>query len=133
MESHRHGHRMTGPTRHSQAGITALGFLILAALVGVVGLAAVKVTPMYLKNMRMTRVLDDVAREISNQNATPQSIRNELTRRFIVEDIRLGADELKIAPSKNGYSLSVQYEERASYIADIYLLIAYDKQVEIAR
>jgi Domain of unknown function (DUF4845) len=133
MESHRHGHRMTGATRHSQAGITALGFLILAALVGVVGLAAVKVTPMYLKNMRMTRVLDDVAREISNQNATPQSIRNELTRRFIVEDIRLGADELKIAPSKNGYSLSVQYEERASYIADIYLLIAYDKQVEIAR
>jgi hypothetical protein len=133
MESHRHGHRMTGPTRHSQAGITALGFLILAALVGVVGLAAVKVTPMYLKNMRMTRVLDDVAKEISNQNATPQSIRNELTRRFIVEDIRLGADELKIAPSKNGYSLSVQYEERASYIADIYLLIAYDKQVEIAR
>ena len=133
MESHRHGHRMTGPTRHSQAGITALGFLILAALVGVVGLAAVKVTPMYIKNMRMTRVLDDVAKEVSNQNATPQSIRNELTRRFIVEDIRLGADELKIAPSKNGYSLSVQYEERASYIADIYLLIAYDKQVEIAR
>ncbi len=133
MESHRHGHRMTGPTRHSQAGITAIGFLILAALVGVVGLAAVKVTPMYIKNMRMTRVLDDVAKEISNQNATPQSIRNELTRRFIVEDIRLGADELKIAPSKNGYSLSVQYEERASYIADIYLLIAYDKQVEIAR
>jgi hypothetical protein len=133
MESHRHGHRMMGPTRHSQAGITALGFLILAALVGVVGLAAVKVTPMYLKNMRMTRVLDDVAKEVSNQNATPQSIRNELQRRFIVEDIRLGADELKIAPSKNGYSLSVQYEERASYIADIYLLIAYDKQVEIAR
>ena len=124
---------MTGPTRHSQAGITALGFLILAALVGVVGLAAVKVTPMYIKNMRMTRVLDDVAKEISNQNATPQSIRNELTRRFSVEDIRLGPDELKIAPSKNGYSLSVQYEERASYIADIYLLIAYDKQVEIAR
>ena len=133
MESHRHGHRMTGPTRHSQSGITALGLLILATLVGVVGLAVVKVTPMYIKNMRMTRVLDDVAAEMSGQNATPQSIRNELTRRFIVEDIRLGNDELKIAPSKNGYSLSVQYEERASYVSDIYLLMAYDKQVEITR
>jgi Domain of unknown function (DUF4845) len=133
MEAHRHGHRMTGPTRHSQAGITALGLLILASLVGVVGLAVVKVTPMYIKNMRMTRVLEDVANEMSGQNATPQSIRNELTRRFIVEDMRLSSDELKIAPSKNGYSMSVQYEERASYVADIYLLIAYDKQVEITR
>ena len=133
MESHRQGHRMTGSTRRSQAGATALGLLILACLVGVVGLAVIKVTPMYLKNMRMTRVLENVADELSGQNATPQSIRNDLQRRFIVEDIRLGSDELKIAPSKNGYSLSVTYEERASYVADIDLVIVYDKQVEITR
>jgi Domain of unknown function (DUF4845) len=124
---------MTGSTRHSQAGVTALGLLILACLVGVVGLAVIKVTPMYIKNMRMTRVLESVADEMSGQNATPVSIRNELQRRFIVEDIRLKNDQLKIAPSKNGHSLRVQYEERASYVADIHLLIAYDKQVEITR
>ena len=50
---------MTGSTRHAQAGITALGFLILATLVGVVGLAVLKVTPMYIKNMRMN---DDLER-----------------------------------------------------------------------
>jgi Domain of unknown function (DUF4845) len=133
MESNRHGHRMMAATRHSQAGITALGLLILAMLVGVVGLAGLKVTPMYIKNMRMSTILEDVGRELSGQNATPQSIRNELTRRFIVEDIRLGAEELKIAQSKGGYSVRVQYEERAPYVADIYLVIAYDKQVEITR
>lgn len=133
MESNRHEHRMMAATRQSQAGITALGLLILAMLVGVIGLAALKVTPMYIKNMRMSTILDDVGRELSGQNATPQSIRNELTRRFIVEDIRLGSDELKIAQSKGGYSVRVQYEERAPYVADIYLVIAYDKQVEITR
>jgi hypothetical protein len=124
---------MTQSTRHSQAGITALGFLILAALVGVIGLAAMKVTPMYLKNMRMTTILEDVARELSGQSPTPQNIRNELYRRFSVEDINLDADDIKIAQSKNGYSLHVQYENRASYMADIFLLVAYDKQVEITR
>lgn len=134
MESHRHGHRMTGSTtRHSQAGMTALGFLILAALVGVVGLAAMKVTPMYISNMRTTTILNDVKAELSGQAATPTSIRNELFRRFSVEDINLSNDEVKIAQSKNGYSVRVQYENRASYVADIYLLIAYDKQVEITR
>ncbi len=39
----------------------------------------------------------------------------------------------KITQSPKGYSLRVQYEERAPYVADIYLLVAYDKQVEITR
>jgi len=133
METNRHGHRMTRPARHSQAGITALGFLILAVLVGVVGLAAMKVAPMYVKNMRMTRILNDVKDELSGQAATAQSIRNEIFRRFSVEDVHLGNDEIKIAQSKNGFSLRVQYENRAPYLADIYLVIAYDQQVEITR
>jgi len=133
MESHRYGHRMTKSTRHSQAGITALGFLILAALVGVIGLGVMKVMPMYLKNMRMTTILDDVARELSGQSPTPQTIRNELYRRFSVDDINLDTDDIKIAQSKIGFSLHVQYENRAPYMADIFLLVAYDKQVEITR
>jgi hypothetical protein len=124
---------MTGSSRHAQAGITALGFLILATLIGVVGLAVLKVTPMYIKNMRMNTILDDVQRDMSGENPTPQGIRNELARRFSVEDIDLNIDAMKITQSKNGFTLLVQYEERASYVADIYLLVAYDRQVEITR
>ena len=124
---------MTQSTRRSQAGITALGFLFLAALVGVVGLAVLKVTPMYLKNVRMDKIMGDVAREMSGDAPTPQGIRNELYRRFSVEDINLPVENVKITPSKNGYSLHVQYEARSSYVADLYLLVAYDKQVEITR
>jgi hypothetical protein len=124
---------MTGSTRHRQAGITALGFLILATLVGVVGLAVMKVTPMYIKKMRMDSILTDTARELSGQGTNPTNIRNALARRFSVEDVNLDIDAFKITQSKNGYSLRVQYEERASYVADIYLLVAYDKQVEITR
>jgi len=120
-------------TRRSQAGITALGFLCLAILVGIVGMGVLKVTPMYIKKFRMNTVLTDIERELSGQGATPASIRAELSKRFSVEDIRLDVNAPKIVQSKNGYSLRVTYEERATYVADIYLLIAYDKQVEIRR
>jgi len=133
MESHRQGHRMTSATRHSQAGITALGFLILALLVGVVGFAVVKVTPMYIKNMRMSTILDDVQKELNGAGPTPATIRNELFRRFSIEDMKLDNDEMKITQTKNGYTLRVQYDDRASYIANMYLLVAFDKQVEITR
>jgi hypothetical protein len=124
---------MTGATRHGQSGITALGFLILATLFGVVGLAVLKLTPMYIKNMRMTTILNEIQQELSGQSATPASIRNALYRRFSVEDINLDNDSLKIVQSKEGYSLRITYEERAPYVADVYLLVAFDKQVEIRR
>jgi hypothetical protein len=124
---------MMGATRQSQAGMTALGFLILAVLVGAVGFAVLKVTPMYIKNMRMDTILDDVKRDLSGNGPTPQSIRYELAKRFSVEDVNLDVDALKITQSKNGFTLRVQYDERASYVANVYLVVAYDKQVEITR
>jgi hypothetical protein len=133
MGSYRQGHRMNGAARQRQAGITLLGFLILATLFGVVGLAVVKVTPMFIKNMRMDTILADVERELSGQGPTPQGIRNDLAKRFSVEDINLNVDAMKITQSKNGYSLRVQYEERAPYVGGVYLVVAYDKQVEIRR
>ena len=133
MESYRQGHRMMGATRHSQAGMTALGFLILAVLVGAVGFAVLKVTPMYIKNMRMDTILEDVKRDLSGNGPTPQSIRYELAKRFSVEDVNLDVDASKITQSKNGFTLRVQYDERASYVANVYLVVAYDKQVEITR
>ena len=113
--------------------MTALGFLIIAMLVGVVGFAVMKVTPMYIKNMRMNTILEDVQRELSGDSATPQAIRTELARRFSVEDINLSIEAMKITQTKNGYTLHVQYDERAPYIANMYLVVAYDKQVEITR
>ena len=124
---------MTGATRHSQAGITALGFLILALLVGVVGFAVLKVAPIYISNMRMDTILEDVKRDLSGNGPTPQSIRYELAKRFSVEDVTITEDAMKITQSKNGYTLRVQYDGRASYIANMYLVVAYDKQVEITR
>ncbi len=124
---------MTESTRHAQAGMTALGFLILAVLVGVVGLAVLKVTPMYIKNMRMSQVLNDVEAELGGQGPTPVTIRQEFGKRFAIEDISLTTDAVKITQSRNGYSVRIQYEERAPYFADIYLVVAFDKQVEIRR
>jgi hypothetical protein len=133
MEPNRQRHRVIGGSRRSQAGITALGFLVLATLVGVVGLGVIKIVPIYIKNMRMNTILDGVQHDLNGQNPNPMSIRVELAKRFAVEDINMDIEALKITQSKNGYTLRVNYETREPYIADVYLLVIYDKQVEIRR
>jgi hypothetical protein len=121
------------PPARRQAGITALGFLILASLVGVVGLAALKVTPMYIKNMRMNTILENVQKELNGQNATPVAIRQAIAKQFSVNDINMDIDAIKITQAGQGYLVHVIYENRAPYVADISLVVAYDKQVEIRR
>jgi hypothetical protein len=119
--------------RHRQRGITVLGFLILAVAFGVIGLAAIKVTPMYIKNMRLSKVLEDTKGELDGKGTNPNSIRVEIAKRFSIEDINLPSDNIKVAQSKNGYSVRIQYENRVPYVADVWLLIVFDKQVEIRR
>jgi hypothetical protein len=133
MESYRKAHRMNRATRRRQRGITVLGFLILAVLFGAVGLAAIKITPMYIKNMRLSRILEDLNEEFDGKAPNPSLIRNAIYKRFSIEDINLPAENLKIAQSKEGYTVQIQYESRVSYVADVWLLLVFDKQVEIRR
>lgn len=131
MESHRQQHRMR--SRGRQAGITAIGFLILAALFGVIGLAALRITPMYLQRMRLNTILDDVQRDYRSGNRSPTDIRVELNQRFAVEGIRIPRDSISISQGTNSYQVRVQMENRQAFIGDIHFLLIYDRQVDIPR
>lgn len=120
--------------RRRQAGITAIGFLFLATLFGVVALAGIKLTPMYIMNMKLSTALNDVQGQLNGQATTPVAIRNELQKRFAIEDVDLANDAIKVTPNKTGgFSVRIQYENRAPYAGNIYLILAFDKQVEIRK
>ena len=132
MEPHREGYRVRRrPGR--QAGITLIGFLLLAGLCGIVGFAGIRLVPMYIKNMTLSKVLDDVKHEFDGKGASSVAIRNALGRRFDIEGIDLPRDDVKISQSGDGYQVRIQYENRAHYVADIWLVLAFDKQVQIRR
>jgi hypothetical protein len=119
--------------RRRQAGITAIGFLILAGLFGIVGYAALKLVPMYLQNMRLTTVLNGVRDELDGTGATAGTIRNAVARRFEVEGITVPRENVMIQQASNGYQLRIQYDNRTPFLADIWFLVTFDKQVEIRR
>jgi uncharacterized protein DUF4845 len=131
MESHRQGRRLVTAPRARQRGITFLGLLILAVLVGVVGLACIKLVPMYIMDMKLSKALEGIQDELNGKEVNAQNIQYALYKKFSVEDINLPKDSIKVAPSKNGFSLRIQYENRASYLGDVWLMIIFDKTVEI--
>jgi len=133
MESHRQGRRLVTAPRSRQRGITFLSLLVLAILVGIVGLAGIKLVPMYIMDMKLAKALDGLSEEMNGKEVTVQSIQYALYKRFSVEDINLPKDSVKVAPSAHGYSVQIKWENRAPYAGDIWLMIVFDKQVEIRK
>jgi len=133
MESHRQGRRLVTAPRSRQRGITFLGLLILAVLVGVVGLAGIKLVPMYIMDMKLGKALDGLSEELNGKEVNAQNIQYALYKKFSVEDIELPKESIKVAPSKNGFSVRIQWENRAPYLGDVWLLIVFDKTVEIRK
>lgn len=133
MGPNRQQHRLNRRTLRSQAGVTAVGFIILATVFGVVGFGALKIFPMYMTRMRIDAVLEDIERDYVNSPKAPNAIRLDLSSRFAVEGLRLPREAVSVTPSRSGYNVRIQHEDRQLFLADIYFLLNYDRQVEVPR
>jgi hypothetical protein len=116
-----------------QVGITALGFLILATIFGMVGFGGIKLAPLYMQKMRIGTVLQDLKEDLDGTGAASGALRRDLVQRLYIEGIRVEPDDVVITPTNVGYTVSIQYDNRTSFIADISFLVAVDEQIEIRR
>jgi hypothetical protein len=131
MESNRTRNRVAG--RHEQAGITAIGFVVLALVFGLIGLAALKVVPLYLQKLTVSRVLADIEQAGRSGGQTALSIRSELENRLTIESINVPRENVKITQVRDGFQVRIQQEARAQFIGDLWFLVVVDEQVEIQR
>ena len=77
-----------GKSLERQRGITLLGFLILAAFIGLFALAGIKLVPVYLEYAKIQSTLTQVRDEQEGQRPSIEEIRNAIQRRFDIEDVR---------------------------------------------
>ena len=133
MESHRQTHSIAGNLPRRQAGITALGFLILATVFGIVGFAGLKLAPLFMQKMRIGTVLDDLKTEFDGTGTTTGTLRRSLIQRLYIEGIVVSPQDVVVTPTKAGYLVGLKYDNRAPFIAGVSFLVAVDEQIEIVR
>jgi uncharacterized tellurite resistance protein B-like protein len=107
---------------------------VLALVFGLIGLAALKVVPLYLQKMTVARVLTDLERDgRSSAGQTALGIRNELESRLTVESVEIPRESVKITQVREGFQVRIQQEARARFIGDLWFVVVVDEQVEIRR
>jgi len=118
-----------------QRGMTFIGLLILALVLGSLGFGLLQLAPVYLENMKVVQSVNQVKIELDGARADPDVIRKALTKRLIVEDLRQidVKKDFIIERGKDGYNLTAAYERRRDYIANVSLLADFEYKVEIRR
>ena len=111
--------------KHRQRGATFLGMVTILVILGAGVYAGIRLVPVYLEFTKVARALEQVRDEHS-------AIRNSLERRWDVEDIKsIGWKEIEIKRTTDGYDLKAVYNVEQPFIANVFLLVKFDKSVVI--
>jgi len=126
--------REGGRRRLKQAGMTTVGFLILAVFIGLFAFAFIRLTPVYLNYMKVAGVLDGVHQEFDSQNASRNAIRTSISRRFDVESVsQITAKDIKVTTDDGGFVVQAVYDHTAPFIGNVSFAVHFDKQVVVRR
>lgn len=120
--------------QNRQAGMTLISILLIAAMVGALAYGAVRLTPVYLTQMKIRSILTGLKDEYAGQEATPAQLMNAIAKRLDIEMVDFPKrQDFRVTKTDSGHLVEVSYEDRVPYIANLYLVAVFDNSVEIRR
>jgi hypothetical protein len=118
--------------RRRQHGMTFIGLLCILALAGVVVYAGIRLIPLYLNYMKIAKIMDATATEVSGDNPDPGEMRRIIERHWTVDDpTGIDAKEIEITKDEGGVQMHVAYDDSVPYVGNLSLSVHFDKTVKV--
>ena len=116
-----------------QRGITMIGWLFLLVPIAIVGYAGIRLAPVYLNYMKVTRSIEQTSTQLKqDESLTAQSIRNTLEKHFDIESVSYPTvKDVAIRRDGQTWLIQARYEDIAPLFSNISLLIRFDKMAKI--
>jgi len=115
-----------------QKGVTTIGWLIILGLIGFFVLLTLRMGPSYMEYYKISSTLESMASETGF--GSPQEIRRMAENRFDISYVTtITHKDLKIKPYGQQFKVTAKYESRVHLFANVYAVMAFDKQVKVKR
>jgi Tfp pilus assembly protein PilE len=117
--------------RKHQRGMTFIGLLFILALVGAIGYAGLRLVPVYLNYMKVTKILDATATELQGSNDLG-NIKRTLEKHWQIDDPTApDLKDIEVTKDDSGASIHVSYDDTVPYISNVSLSVHFDKTVKV--
>jgi len=119
--------------RTRQRGITFIGWLFLLAPLALLIYTGVRLTPVYLNYMKVSRALSALTDEYKDgANTNPWALRNSLAKHFEIDNVDYpDAKDIKIERDGKVWVVQASFDDQAPLFSNISVKVAFDKSVRI--
>lgn len=116
---------------HSQRGMTVLGFIILVGFLLIFVFAAMRLVPVYVEYMEVSKALDSM-KSVEAGAMSSIAIRTAIEKRFNVDDVHsIDAKDLEIKRDGEGWMVRALYDAEAPFVANVSFLVHFDKSTHL--
>jgi hypothetical protein len=119
--------------RNKQLGVTALGWLILLTPFAIVGYAGVRLAPLYLNYMKVTRAMEQAGGELkASGRGTAASIKTAIDKHFEIDMVEYPTTkDLKITRDGAMWTVEMNYDDEAPLFSNVSVHVTFDKVVKM--
>lgn len=111
-----------------QAGITAVGFVLILVPVAFFIYVGMKMAPAYIEAFSVGDALGSLRKEAEIQERSPGDIYNLLRKRFDINNISsVQKEDVKILKTGKDVTVKVDYEARVPLVENIDLVMSFHK------
>ena len=112
--------------------MTFIGLLCILVIVGIIGYAVIRLIPVYLNYMKVSRTMEMTATEVKGDNPDPGNIRRILERHWQIEDpTAVEVKDIEITKGDSGVVMHVTYDDVVPYMSNVSLSVHFDKTVKV--
>ncbi|GAA4088813.1 DUF4845 domain-containing protein [Zhongshania borealis] len=113
--------------KSKQQGMSMLAALCVLGVILFFATLAVRLAPIYLDYWTLSRIITDIAEEDRTTDATPGSVRKELSSRFITNRIEsVNLKDIKISTDKKGIIIDARHEKRVPIMFNVDAVVHFD-------
>ena len=113
--------------KSKQQGMSMLAALCVLGVILFFATLAVRLAPIYLDYWTLSRIITDIAEEDRTTDATPGSVRKELSSRFITNRIEsVNLKDIKLSTDKKGIIIDARHEKRVPIMFNVDAVVHFD-------
>ena len=109
-------------SRHNQRGMSAPGWIAIAAIFGFLLITFFRVFPMYYDHFKVKSVLESIQQDQNIDPKSKRSIWGSINKRLSIQNVDgILRENVKISRKDAKTTIVVSYEIRADYIANLFI------------
>ncbi len=121
-------------SRRSQRGLSTVGWIGVVAIFGLLLITFFRVFPMYYENFKVKKALTGLAEDSTLDVKSKRAIWEALQKRLYVDEVRsIKREDVTIERADNQTTVTISYEARDDYVANLFIGGRFVESVTIDR